>query len=351
MADISAREFRDEQTGVKLRDLTPELPFAQIIYQTHPMWTQDMEYFVFNGGESKDHLVPQARMNDLARIRPLLTDPVTASVLDTENGRLYYIQDKSIYVLSVSLGFRKMASPRKIAELPAKILRPEGGISLDAKGDLVYMGAVMEENKEWAIVALNLETESWQMVTELDFRVGHVQANPSITRIILFCHETGGDAPQRTWTVRASGKDLRPFYKETYEEWVTHEVWWGGFRALFTIWPYDDVHKGKPHGVAGADLSTGTLTIHSQFPAWHTSGSPDGKWILADDFERNIWLIKADTNERRLLTQGHLGIGFDTHPHPSFTPDSKAVVFNSSRSGVEHILQADIPEWESLPKP
>ena len=143
----------------------------------------------------------------------------------------------------------------------------------------------------------------------------------------------------------------RPFYKETYNEWVTHEVWWGGLRALFTIWPYDEEHKQKPHGVVSADLATGKPTVHAQFPAWHTHGSPDGQWIVADDFERNLWLIKAETNERRLLTQGHLGNGFDTHPHPSFTPDSKAVVFNSSRNGKEEIFMVDLPDWESLPLP
>ena len=59
-----------------------------------------------------------------------------------------------------------------------------------------------------------------------DFKIGHLQANPFVPGLILFCWETGGDAPQRTWLVRSDGSEKRPFYKETFNEWVTHEVWW-----------------------------------------------------------------------------------------------------------------------------
>ncbi len=120
-------------------------------------------------------------------------------------------------------------------------------------------------------------------------------------------------------------------------------------RVLFTIWPYDDAHKNLMNGIVSADVAMARPTLHAQYPAWHTHGSPDAKWVLGDDFDRNIWLIKADTNERRLLTQGHLGKGFDTHPHASFTPDNKAVVFTSSRSGAENILMAELPDWDALP--
>ena len=107
-------------------------------------------------------------------------------------------------------------------------------------------------------------------------------------------------------------------YKETYNEWVTHEVWFDAEHILFTIWPYDDEHK-KAHGVAITDLhgdrkarcGVGAIS------AWHTHGSPDGKWVLGDD-ERNIWLIHMETGGWA-ATQGHLGKGRETHLHASFT--------------------------------
>ena len=41
---------------------------------------------------------------------------------------------------------------------------------------------------------------------------------------IIFCWETGGKAPQRTWFVKSDGSGLRPLYPEAPYEWITHEA-------------------------------------------------------------------------------------------------------------------------------
>lgn len=343
--------YCDDQTGVKIRNLTPGLAKAHTIYQTHPMWTPNMEYLLFDA-EKDGVMLPHALLLKTGHTRPIVDAPVTASTLDRKAGRLYYVQDNQVYVVSVSLAFRRMTKPRKLADIPADVVKTiSGGLSLDSKGDWLYMGAETEPDKKWALLFLDIESRVWEKVTDVNFRVGHIQANPSITRMVMFCHETGGDAPQRIWMANANGGGIRPFFEEKNNEWVTHETWWGGTRVLFTVWPYDEAHKKMMHGIVSADLAGARPTLHAQYPAWHTHGSPDGKWALGDDFDRNIWLIKVDTNERRLLTQGHLGAGFDTHPHASFTPDNKAVVFTSSRFGAENILMAELPDWNTLPLP
>jgi len=343
-------QYSDAVTGAQIRDLTPEVACAHIVYQTHPMWTPGMEYLKFYAPCERLRS-PYALEMKTGDIHKLVDADVTTSILAPKHGHLYYLCDRDLYVINVDLVFRGLAAPQKVATLPRKVVRVEGGLSLDSKENVIYAGVVLEEDKKWGIIALGIPPGKWRTITEQDFRIGHVQANPFVSGMIMFCHETGGNSPQRIWGVNATGRGLHPFYKETDDEWVTHEVWWGGTRALFTIWPYDEEHTKKPHGVVSADWATGRPTFHAQFPAWHVHGSLDGKWIVADDMDRNIWLIRAEDGERRLLTQGHLGEGFETHPHPSFTPNSKAVVFNSSRDGKEHIYMAELPEWESLPLP
>ena len=70
---------------------------------------------------------------------------------------------------------------------------------------------------------------------------------------------------------------------------------------------------------------------------------------MADDFDRNLWLIRVATGERRLLTQGHNRSSFNSHPHASFTPNGGGIVFTSSKFGSKDILLVQIPEWDSLP--
>ena len=349
-ASPSVSQYRDDVTSVQVTDLTPDMTRALVTYQTHPMWTAGMDYLLFQG-EHDGEMAPHALHVASGEVRCLVASGAGSCVLGSESGRLYHLSGRELRALDVAAAFHGDGEPSVMAELPADVSSAAGGVSLDAAGDVLYAGAVLEEDKRWALLALDLVKRHWRTVMPLDFRIGHVQANPVVSGVVMFCHETGGDAPQRMWVVDAKDASPRPFYKETYGEWVTHEAWWGADRAAFTIWPYDDEHRRKPYGAVSADLATGTPTVHAQFPAWHIHGSPDGKWLVADDMDRNLWLIRREDGERRLLTQGHLGQGFQTHPHPSFTPDGAGVVFSSSRNGAEHVFLVAIPEWESLPLP
>jgi len=210
----------------------------------------------------------------------------------------------------------------------------------------------MKSPERWTLMALNLKQRTWVTTTTVHFRIGHVQANPFETGCIMFCHETGGFATQRTWLIRDGEAAPRPMYKAPHDYWVTHESWWKKNEIIFTVWPFDATHKRLPHGIFSALAESGEAKEYARYPAWHTHASPDGRWIVGDDFQRNIWLIRADSRQRRLLSHGHLSDGHKTHPHPSFTPDSQSVVFNSSRDGHPDIFMIAIPsDLENLPKP
>ena len=71
---------------------------------------------------------------------------------------------------------------------------------------------------------MNLKTGEVKFVVGVGFQIGHVQTNPWVPGEIVFCWETGGKAPQRTWTVMADGKGLRPLYPEASYDWITHEA-------------------------------------------------------------------------------------------------------------------------------
>jgi oligogalacturonide lyase len=74
------------------------------------------------------------------------------------------------------------------------------------------------------IAAMNVHTGAIKYVVSVGFQIGHIQANPWVPGEIVFCWETGGKSPQRTWTVLADGSGLRPLYPESAYEWVTHEA-------------------------------------------------------------------------------------------------------------------------------
>jgi oligogalacturonide lyase len=74
------------------------------------------------------------------------------------------------------------------------------------------------------LARMNIKTGELKHIVSVPFQVGHIQSNPWNPNEIVFCWETGGKSPQRTWTVMADGTGLRPLYPEADYEWVTHEA-------------------------------------------------------------------------------------------------------------------------------
>ncbi len=342
--DSPFESYADPVTGAQVHMLTNNDYQDQVVYQTHPQWSKDQSLLLYSSKRG-DAWLPTAMGMKTGVSRPLVDTPVT-EVLDVRNNRLLYIHDRTVYATPFAMTAGEVTT---LASLPDEVPGLSGGLFVDPVKPVLYVGVVKVADVKWAVMACNLVDATWTTLCDVDFQVGHVQANPEISGEVMFCQETGGDAPQRTWMV-ADGGPAKPAYKETYEEWVTHEAWWGKDQILFTVWPYDDKHLEMPHGIFSCNVRDGKLTQHAQYKAWHTQGSPDKQWIVGDDFDRNLWLIRVADGERRLLTQGHNGEGFATHPHMSFTPDGKSIVFGSSRNGSNSVFLVDVPEFASLSK-
>lgn len=187
------------------------------------------------------------------------------------------------------------------------------------------------------------------------FKVGHIQGNPWHPGEVVFCWETGGKAPQRTWVVNADGSNLRPVYRETEHDWVTHEAVISADEVVIALLGHRPINleggsteglesfafsndwgpsgtKEYPTGIAVVNLRTRELTMEGQVDGdnfWHVAGSQDGHWVAGDDFARELWLIDRHTKERILLTAGHKTTARD-HVHPTFKPDGTEIEIQSA---------------------
>jgi oligogalacturonide lyase len=193
---------------------------------------------------------------------------------------------------------------------------------------------------------MNLKTGEVSFIVAVPFQIGHVQTNPWVSGEIVFCWETGGKSPQRTWTVLADGTGLRPLYPEAPYEWITHEAVITKDEVAIAILahrkPGVGVDKPDPWGPSGTDehptglgivnLRNREMRIIGQVPmgnpgksVWHVNGSPDGRWACADDFLYRLWLIDRHTGEMIMLADlGHMTTAAD-HIHPTFSADSSKI--------------------------
>ena len=198
------------------------------------------------------------------------------------------------------------------------------------------------------IAGLNLRTGERKHVVSVPFQVGHIQSNPWLSGQIVFCWETGGKAPQRSWTVAADGTGLRPLYPEAPYEWVTHEAVISPNEVAFALMghrragadgPGQEPAWGpagtreKPTGLGVVRIDTGEMILAGQIPYgsgfWHVTGSPDGRFLAGDNFAREIHLIDRRTHRMMRLSAGHRQSAND-HPHPSFKEDGTRLVIQSA---------------------
>jgi len=329
--------YKDKFTGYEIIMLTTSPAKDNKIYQTHPNWTADGRYIVFMSDRTGTNQYFALSMAT-GEIIQLTNDKAPGNAfISRTKGIMFYVSNRTIWRLNIKAicNLKKKERSgrfrRKVADLPEKLKLSET-LSVDSNGKDIYLGVQYNEDT-WGLVVLSTDTGKFRKIIDSDFRIGHCQAHPSIPDLIMYCWETGGDSQQRMWIVRVDGSDNEPFYKETYNEWVTHEVWWGADKVLFTIWPKNEQMLKKPHGIAYISINNRTLNILSQKKYWHVGGSPDGKWAAGDNFDGEIILINADTGMSKLLTQGHRPRGAKVHPHPSFSPDGSAVLFCSEKNG------------------
>jgi len=395
IGDRFASELRvvpDPVTGVLLRFLTSAPAGDSKIYPTHPQWTADGKWVIFRSRRVPGQaFAVNEESGDIVQVTE--TGYTGMLSVSRKSMRLFFMRRDDH-------GRPSAATPRGTAELPlgpmqivaidlenvfadsaaGKMKRPseyeqvfgtipaEFGdgheLAIDADEKTAYFrlmrataakhlpaGTQVESNfgprsmgaGPTGIGAMDLATGALRVVVAVPFQVGHIQSNPFVSGEIVFCWETGGKAPQRTWTVRADGTGLRPLFPESPFDWVTHEAIITRDEVAVAVMGHRPPGTNDAWGPAGTrEHPTGMFIVNlrtreiqglGQTPSgsglWHVHGSPDGRWATADDFARNLYLIDRRTNERLLLSTGHKVTAQD-HVHPTFSPDGTKIEIQSA---------------------
>lgn len=409
----------DSVTGVPLTFLTSQPAGDSKIYQTHHQWTSDGRWLVFRSNrvpgqamavnETTGDLVQVTEsgftgMLCLAdhsmhlyflRILPLpgeappapLADnaPAVPAPLRGPRGPSQIIRVDLAKLFADSAAGK--LSPASAYEHVCGTVPPEfgavGDVALDPTENFVYFRV---GNKELAakylaagtppaaasgprnmgagptgLAGMDLKTGAVKFIVAVPFQIGHVQTNPWVPGEIVFCWETGGKAPQRTWTVLADGTGLRPLWPESPFDWVTHEAVITKDEVAFAVMGHRKPGVNDDWGISGTrehptglgivNLRTREMRFAGQTKSgsglWHVNGSPDGRWAVGDDFDRNVYLIDRQTDELILLSADHKRTAAD-HPHPTFSADSTRIEIQSAKISADgramNICVIPIPE-------
>ena len=206
------------------------------------------------------------------------------------------------------------------------------------------------------LYAINTTTGKSECIAEGP-SIFHPQFHPEDSSLIRY----SGPHHSRMWVVNRDGSGHRMYYQRDAlrKEWAVHESWIPGTRDVLAVdWP---------HGVFRVSIDDGERTEIAPFNAWHPVTDRSGRRIVADTLhpDRGICILdftKSAASFRSLCESNATSRGdhwnndhcpYDdgpinvfapqhTHPHPSFSPDGRFVVFTTDRSGAATVVEVDL---------
>lgn len=214
----------------------------------------------------------------------------------------------------------------------------------------------VRRNGTGQLLVIHTETGRSNVACENE-TVGHPQFHPNDSRLLRY----GGPYDRRLWITERNGDNHRLIYERDIakKEWIVHECWRPHHREILTT--------NWPHGVMAINIDSGKARWVARFNAWHPMVDPTGTRMVADtknpDTGLQLFDIASSPSEPHLLCHSNASsVGnhwnndhcpYDdgpvevyapqhTHPHPSFSPDGRLILFSSDRSGVSQLFEADV---------
>lgn len=307
---------------------------------------------------------------ELVRLQRPEDPGVDGRVASVRGDRLYVVKNRGLCEWKLEL----TREPRTAVRVTERRLAdfPEGAevrSSLDENCDGTLLTFMYRLGEEYFVGFCDAATGALLPAARMGFKADHLQFHrhrPDVVSVSR-TYETGGDwaptdpaAPRRAriWTVNVGTRLPVPAFWQVPGELATHECWWvndtltfiGGFR-----------HEGdREEGtVKVLDFKTGEIRILgsgawvagvpgrelSQANWWHASGSPDGRWVVADNWHGTVALFDARTTAPRLLTTGHRVYGSKgLHPHAGWDVRGECVQFTSNQRGNPDVCLVVVPQ-------
>lgn len=346
----------DSWTGIRIRQITNHPSIHHHPFFLVPAYDDAMAHLVFTSERTG---APQIFVEDrnsgaLVQLtdRPDLAD---FSIYPSHDGRY-------VYFTAGQGGWRVNTTTfeeEQLIDFGKATLREKGMVAA-AMGTTAlstcdrYWAVRFGDGDAACIAVVDTVSGTWDVILRRD-SVAHMQFCPDDSKLVFYA----GPLTDRVWVVNRDGSDNRRLYQRKPGEWITHEAWIPGTRELaFVDWP---------HGVRAVNVDTGVVRRVTSFNAWHAICNPNGTLMVADTNFPDIGIQLFDPRDgigtpqtlcfpeaSSLGTHWSGPFPYDngpisvyapqhTHPHPSFSPNSRFVVFTSDRTGYAQIYEAEIP--------
>jgi oligogalacturonide lyase len=350
-----SRSLVDERTGAQIRQITSHPSIHHQPFFLIPAYDDAMRWTVFTSERTgKPQIFVEDRaVGDLVQLTDR-DDIADFSIYPSHDGQY-------VYFTAASGGWRVHTETQVeelLIDLGKATLRAEGMVAA-AMGTTAlsacdrWWAIRFSDGDDACIAVVDTMSGEWDVILRRD-SVAHMQFCPDDANLLFYA----GPLTDRVWVIHRDGTNNRRLYERTLGQWITHEAWIPGTRELgFVDWP---------NGMVAVHVDTGAVRPVASFNAWHAIASQDGRRMVADTNFPDIGIQLFDPldgmGEPTVLCYpeaSSVGEHWDgpfpyedgpipvyapqhTHPHPSFSPDNRYVIYTSDRSGYAQIYEVTL---------
>ena len=359
-------EFADAITGARIHRLTAQPCINHATYFLQSSFSPDGVTLIFvsyRSGSAQLYSIapfPDGPIRQLTAgegIHPF------SPAFGPEGHEIFFVRSGGVWVIELAgLAERKIVSYED-AQL--------GECSLSAGGE--WLVAAVGKGTQSGLAVGRSDGADWSVIP-FPRTVIHPQFHPIDEDWIEF----SGDPAPRMHKVRRGGSAMECLYQHGNDEFVVHETFLGSTGDLvYTVWPRE---------LRRMSWRTREHSTIAKFNAWHITPNRSGSKVLCDtnhpdlgifiidaigghrthvclsessnggsQWKTSRYALAADFEAARSAakTAGTLSwmeVATDTvygpqwtHPHPSFSPDEKRIVFASDRDGNPQVYVAEVP--------
>ncbi|TWI53687.1 oligogalacturonide lyase [Pseudomonas duriflava] len=379
IVQLDFHHFRDPNTGASVTRLTPPEVLCHRNYFYQKCFTSDGNTLLFAAefDRHRNYYLLDLETQQAVQLTEGAGDNTFGGFLSHDDRYLYYVKNER-YLQQVDL---HSLSERMVYQVPDgwvgygtwvanSACTRLVGIEIDRKDwtpltDWEVFRTFFTRNPHCRLIQVDLDTGESNVIHEDYVWLGHPIYRPFHDETVAFCHEGPHDlVDTRMWLVNEDGSNVRKVKEPAPGESCTHEFWVpDGSAMVYVIYPRGQ----QARQIWRFDANSETNERLMDMPACsHLMSNENGTLLVGDgagtpvdvddtqgyEIENDPWLYVFDVSARkyaRLAVHNSTwrvlnGDRQVTHPHPSFTPDNRKVLFSSDFEGQPAVYLATLPD-------
>ena len=361
------RFVEKQLTGAEIWQVTTEEFDQSDIYGEVPYCSRDSRYFVYarrnpalNTNRTEFMLVELGSWKQ----QRLDTAISISGCAMSHDGKFYYLKqvdDSSTELMRADLEDGKVTGVYRLP--PGLAIRSLGTVTTDGR---YYAGGTMTEPgwKMFDITLVDLQKGEHRILDRDPFILNpHPQFEPGEGRMLMIQHIRGGEYSPDGQLERVVGPEGATLYVLSVPEGrrtelavgtphttscTGHEAWIGTTGEMLLSVSASGEFRPENGNLLAVRAGDPPRVVARNYRFNHVGVSRCGRVFSADDWQRPYRIVIGSTQVDRAAviceSKTSPTRSQNTHPHPYVTPDLKWVIFNSNRTGSDHIYAARIPD-------